>query len=30
MCGKMTYEVKPLVSQDHFLAEILYLVEKTF
>ena len=29
MCGKMTLKVKPFISQDHFLAEVLYyLVEK--
>ena len=29
MCGKKTCKVKPLISQDHFSAEILYyLVER--
>ena len=29
MCGKITCKVKPLISQDHLLAEILYyLVER--
>ena len=29
MCGKMTCKVKPLISQDHFSADVLYyLVER--
>ena len=29
MCGKMTCKVKSLLSQDHFLGEVLsYLVER--
>ena len=28
MCGKMICKVQPLISQDYFSAEILYLVKK--